>query len=271
MRLYVRSDANMDGMGDGAFHTERTARAQRRRMRGVKKALVAVIGLSAVLGGGSYGLLTWRDARDQITTDLGAIGPAVRVTASARTHPRRSRTPHAPVQLGPLPPTKSAVRQDYLPSPTPSLSDSPEPNPSSADSPTDDQIAAMQVAQLLARPQAARSGMVAADSASVSNEVTADGSVVRVVTARHDLSGQGESLWAPDAGQRGATSHNAAVHCTQNFPLGVRAGVELRAGMLLCWRTSATKSVVTVATATAGRPSAASSAAVINWHWSTFP
>lgn len=237
----------MDGMGDGVYYSEGTERIQRRSLQRRKKALVAFLGLAAVLGGGSYGITTWLAARDSITTITDALVP---VTASSPTaHPRasasvRSARPKRTPAPGPAPVTKSAARQQYRPSPTPTSTL------------TDDQIAAVQVGHLLERPHAASAVVV-------TNETAADGSLIRVVTARRDLTGQWESLWAADAGRP-----VGPARCTDNFKINGSSYAEVRPGMLLCWRTSAAKSVVTIATAGSGRPAADSSVAVVNREWS---
>ena len=244
----------MDGMGDGVYYSEGTERKQRRSLQRRKKALVAVLGLAAVLGGGSYGVTTWLAARDSITTitdGLGPMAPTARTSASA--HPRPSATTGRPKRTpapGPAPVTKSAARQRYRPSPAPTSTL------------TDDQIAAVQVGHLLERPYSAGSASPAS-AVTVTNQTAADGSLIRVVSARRDLTRQRETLWAADAGQS-----VGSARCTQNFKINGSRYAEVRPGMLLCWRTSAARSVVTVATVKVGRPSAASSIAVVDREWS---
>jgi hypothetical protein len=241
----------MDGMGDGVYYSEGTERSQRRSLQRRKKALVAFLGLTAVLGGGGYGVTTWLAARDSITTITGALGPVAVSSPTARPRPTPTRTtrPKRTPAPGPAPVTKSAARQQYRPSPTPTSTL------------TDDQIAAVQVGHLLERPHAA--GSASAGAVAVTNETAADGSLIRVVSARHDLTGQWDSLWAADSGRSFGTSR-----CTQNFKINGSSYAEVRPGMLLCWRTSAARSVVTVATVKVGRPAAASSVAVVDREWS---
>jgi hypothetical protein len=243
--------AIMDGMGDRVYYSERTERSRRRSLQRRKKALVAFLGLAAVLGGGSYGVTTWLAARESITTLTDAFGPVTASSSAARPHPSTKRPKKTPAP-GPAPATKSAARQQYRPSPT--------PTPTSTL--TDDQIAAVQVGHLLERPHAAGS-MAAASAVTVTDETAADGSLIRVVSARHDLTGRWESLWAADPGRPVGTAR-----CTQNFRINGGSYAEVRPGMLLCWRTSAAKSVVTVATVRAGRPSTAASVAVVEREWS---
>jgi hypothetical protein len=149
------------------------------------------------------------------------------------------------------------VRQSSRPSPTPSL---PSSSPARL---TDDELASAQISRLL-QPRPARSGgglSAASERVTVRNETTADGSNVRVVSARYDLTGQWRLLWAADMGRPVGT-----VRCTQNFRTDERPVGEIRAGLLLCWRTSAAKSVVAVAT---GRPQAVYAAGVVEREWAT--
>ncbi|MGX6607158.1 hypothetical protein ACWKSP_34295 [Micromonosporaceae bacterium Da 78-11] len=239
-------------MGDGVYYSAETDRKQRRGSQRRKKALVAVVGLAALLGGGSYGVTTWLNARGDVT-DLGAIGP-VTARSSAVGKPSATRSKSAKPAPGPAPATKSAVRQSSRPSPT--------PVPLSTLS--DDEIAAVQVNRLLESSPTA-SGVAAAAAVApvtVAKEQAADGSTIRVVTARHDLTGQWELLWAADMGRSVGMSR-----CTQNFRINGSTVAQVRPGMLLCWRTSQVKSVVTVATVPRGRPVASTSVAVINREW----
>jgi hypothetical protein len=83
---------------------------------------------------------------------------------------------------------------------------------------------------------------------------------MRIRTARYDLAGQYELAWAADDGERVGNAR-----CTQNLRL---AGVAReRPTMLLCWHTSAGKSVVTLAVTRQGRPSRATSVATIDEQW----
>ena len=98
-------------------------------------------------------------------------------------------------------------------------------------------------------------------------EVTNEGSLkeggtLRVITAQHDLTGQRELLWAADDGKP-----VGSAHCTQNFHFSNDGKAKVRPTMLLCWRTSAGKSVVTVAVVRTGRPSTAASVGVIDRRW----
>jgi hypothetical protein len=247
--------------------------SQRRRVQRRKKALVAVVGLAAVLGGGAYGVSAWHTARDTtITGDTGALAPVAPAPSSpspADEVPWESVAPSGSPsgsQSGSPSPSPGArtsvarlsgVRQSSRPSPTPSASAS-----ASASAVNDDEVASAQVSRLLRTPRVAPSGglTAAGEAITVANETSPDGSSIRVVSARYDLTARGASLGAADSGQPFGT-----VRCTQNLLVGQVA--QVRPQMLLCWRTSAAKSVVAVATSATGRPAAAVSAAAIDRAW----
>jgi hypothetical protein len=95
-----------------------------------------------------------------------------------------------------------------------------------------------------------------------SGHVNKDKKTLRVVTAHGDLTGQQELAWVADAGQP-----VGEAHCTQNFKIGQDAKPRERPTMMICWRTSATKSVYTVSIDLTKKPSAADSVAAINKAW----
>jgi hypothetical protein len=102
----------------------------------------------------------------------------------------------------------------------------------------------------------------------VAATVTTSGSMpllhhtMRVVSARADLSGQRELAWAADAGHRVGDAK-----CTQNFRFNPDSSARVRPTLLLCWRTSATKTVYTVAVDVDHRPSEQASLALIDQVW----
>jgi hypothetical protein len=87
---------------------------------------------------------------------------------------------------------------------------------------------------------------------------------LRVVSALADLSGQRELAWAADSGHP-----VGSASCTQKFRFNADSPAGERPTMLLCWRTSANKSVYTIAVDLDRRPSEQASIAVIDRTWST--
>jgi hypothetical protein len=89
-----------------------------------------------------------------------------------------------------------------------------------------------------------------------------EGGTLRVITAHGDLTGQRELAWVA-----GRVTEHGAVKCTQTIKLANEAKPQKRDTLLLCWRTSPRRSVVTVAVDMDGTPSKAESAAVIAREW----
>jgi hypothetical protein len=83
---------------------------------------------------------------------------------------------------------------------------------------------------------------------------------MRITSARYDLSGRGEMLWAADSGRPVGDAH-----CTQNFHFIQNGRATLRPTMLLCWRTSDERSVVVLSVGR--KPSTLDSAGVIDEQW----
>jgi hypothetical protein len=224
--------------------------SQRRRVQRRKKALVAVVGMAAVLGGGAYGVTAWKAARDSpIMNDLGALAPAPSPSSespSPTATVRSAKSAPAPRWTGAR---LVGVPQKARPSPT--------PTPAGR---ADDAVAAAQVSRLLQARRPAGTLSAASEAITVANEAGPDGTTIRVVSARYDLTSRGSMLWAADDGQA-----IADVRCTQNLLVDAKA--QVRPGMMLCWRASAGRSVVAVATSVYGRPPASSISAAIDRAW----
>ncbi|GIF17757.1 hypothetical protein Ate02nite_04870 [Paractinoplanes tereljensis] len=88
------------------------------------------------------------------------------------------------------------------------------------------------------------------------------GGSMRIVSAPFDLTGRRELAWVAGKGRKVGNAE-----CTDKIQLSNEDKPETRPMMLLCWRTSATKSVVTVAVVPKGRPNAATSVAELNKQW----
>jgi hypothetical protein len=92
-----------------------------------------------------------------------------------------------------------------------------------------------------------------------------DGKLLRIVTARKDLTGYSELAWVADGGTR-----VGKAKCSQKFRLSNETEPKERPTLLVCWRTSAKKSVYTVAVNVNGRPSRPQSVSAIDKAWSQF-
>jgi hypothetical protein len=244
--------------GDGVYYSGVSHRSSAGRWpQRLKKAAVGLVGLAALFGGGTF-LVTSVLAARTGTDGPGALAPAS-PPGSSPAEVRLAPAHRSPAP-GPIPGTLGAARQSSRPSPTPS------PPPSLAPAPlTDDEVAASQVSRLLQAPAPAptASGLTATSSpVTVTRETAADGSAIRVVAARYDLTGRGELLAAADRGHQ-----TGKARCTDNFRVPGSEAAQSRPGLLLCWRTSAARSVVTVAVRRTGAPGTTASVAAINRAW----
>ncbi len=95
-----------------------------------------------------------------------------------------------------------------------------------------------------------------------SGSLSMDKHTMKIVSAHGDLTGQRELAWAADAGHAAG-----AARCTQNFRFNPQSKAGVRPSMLLCWRTSATKSVYTLAVDITQKPSERASVATLNATW----
>lgn len=239
-------------------------RSERRRVQRRKKIAVGVAGLGAILAGGGYAVTAWRGAQDStMIGDTGAFAPRVITTARTPSVPEPPWTVATPgptsASAVPAPTSRpastrlSGARRSTRPSPAPSPSRMP-----------DEEAAAAQVSRLLQAPRGTPSA--AADGTGgaivVANEPGPDGSAIRVLSARYDLTGRGTLLWAADNGRPVGDAR-----CTQNLKIAGEAVAAPRPGLLLCWRAAPDRSVVTVATSRTGSPVAASSARVLDAAW----
>jgi hypothetical protein len=233
-----------------------------RRIRRRKQAFIGVAGL-AVLGAGSF-LVTSQvaDNAKTETKDAAALVPVAPVDET----PSESAPPASPsasaVPSASVVPSPSASAKPPVVTPSPSRSHSKA---------VDERIKAARAAAAadghpVQRPltpskAVAKAGPV---TTKVIGSLAKDGATMRVLSAKHDLSGEREMLWAADDG---VPVGNA--RCTQNFHFSNNRVPGERPTLLLCWRTSAKKSVVTVAVVKEGRPAKPASAAMIDKVWRT--
>jgi hypothetical protein len=87
---------------------------------------------------------------------------------------------------------------------------------------------------------------------------------IRVTSARRNLIGQRELAWVADEGEPVGDAH-----CSQNVRLSPDVPAAVRPSLLLCWRTSATKSVYTVQVDRRNSPSKQRSVALISKAWAS--
>ncbi|GAA0538553.1 hypothetical protein GCM10010172_19780 [Paractinoplanes ferrugineus] len=200
---------------------------QRRRRR--TQAIVGTIGLAAILGPTAYFVTAQilDGRRPTVTQDIGALAPMPPTEQATPAPAASSGSPSTAVRS-----TIAAVRRSTSPTPVPSV-------PSGAA----DQLSIQGV------------------GVTERNFTTADGTV-RVQSARFDLTGQRDLAMAGDSGRAYGTAR-----CTQNMRFPDDPNVREMPSMLLCWRVSLSRSVVTMAVAAAGKPSAARSVQLLEQEW----
>jgi len=220
-----------------------------------KQVVLGVVGLAAVLGAGAY-VITAQvlDHKNATTTsDTGALAPMI-TRAAEPPAGTPAETPSADASTAASP---SASASAASPSATPS--------PSRRTSADDEIKKAREKAAKDGYPlQRALTAGPHAESGPVSerSEPRPNGGSLRIITAKFDLSGQRELLWAADHGKPVGDAH-----CTQNFHFSNNMKPAIRPNLLLCWRTSAERSVATVLVDQKGKPSTAESLQIINREW----
>jgi hypothetical protein len=235
--------------------TSHDSPSARRRPTG-RQIAIGATGLAVVLGAGGYLIASG----DGITEprDTGALAPIV------------APSPSVPAATDSAPAVASAG-----PSPSESTSASRSVSVTATASPTvRKQVDAKKVRKEIdeARAKAAKAGiplqrpLTAQDNgAAVVSTVTEEtvGEVVRISTARGDLTGQSPRILAADKGQ--AVGNGS--YCTHQIRFSENAPARAIPNTLLCWRTSDTRSVVTLAVARKGKPTTATSLAIIDREW----
>jgi hypothetical protein len=226
-----------------SHHEDEPAPARPRGLRSRRAYLAfGVAGLTVAVAGGTYLLTGHAPGRNETSP-----APARRVQSA-------------------VPVSPSGSQAGASPSPSPSPSESP-----SRPRTPEERVAAARKAMkehgvpvLHPLPPPSEADMALAASAKVSDSgsLTKDGAIMRVVTARGDLTGLRELAWV--AG--GITVHGK-VSCSQTFRFANEAGPERKPTLMVCWRTSAKKSVITAAVSREGHPSASWSATVIAREW----
>jgi hypothetical protein len=216
-----------------------------------KLAIVGVVGLAAVMGSGAY-VLTDHLAGDKpaATGETGALTPVAPATSGAD-----SRSPEPPATASPTP-KKSAV------APSKTATSSPTSR-STADRVKAARDAGAKKGVKIQRPlpQTAADPSVTPADVTVT-QVTKGRQSLRVFSARKNLAGYRELGWVADGGEPVGDAR-----CSQTFRFSAAMKPAEKPALLVCWRTSATRSVYSIATNADGRPSKQASVAAIDKQW----
>lgn len=222
-----------------------------RRSRRRKQAAVGAVGLAAVLGGGAF-LVT-----EAVTRDSGVPEPAALAPQPAATSAATSAAPSAtPAKKASRPPAVSVSR-----TPSPSVS---TPTKTAAERVAAARSAAAKDGVKVQRPlpAATAAGVVEDVTVTDSGSLREDGGTLRVVSARGDLTGRQELGWVADDGDP-----VGSARCSQTFRFAGNTKPARKPNLLVCWRTSAAKSVYTVTVDLDGHPSKQDSVAALAKRW----
>lgn len=233
------------------------AATDHRRKQRRRRAAVGVAGLAALLGAGAYLVTTQVADRNASTRtrDAGALAPMVAPATRAPSGAASAAASGDPAaQPDAIVPNKGAVKRSTSPSPSKTMT-------------VEEQIKAAREAAAedgysVKRPVTPAPGVKLASGLVDARDEPRKNGNLHVVSARYDLSGQRELLWAADKGKK-----VGEITCTQNFKFSNNLKPRVRPNMLMCWRTSAKKSVVTVLIDRGGKPSTVESAEVIESEW----
>lgn len=224
-----------------------------------RRIAVGAAGLAVVLGGGAY-LIT-----SQLTgghsagpQDVGAIGPV----APAGTESGAAGTADAQADSVTAAPSGAAAANKPFRS-IPSPGASPSENSAAVRKEVDAARArAAKDGHPLVRPLRAAGQELPPGAVNTTTEKTPDGGTIRITTAKANLEGQQDQLLAAGGGTKyGDTT------CTNKLHFANTEAPRVIPNLLLCWQTSASRSVVTLAVAPKGKPSVADSTAVISREW----
>ncbi|HEX8344216.1 MAG TPA: hypothetical protein VF657_05665 [Actinoplanes sp.] len=237
--------------GTGAVYTSTTARRTSRR----KQAVAGGVGLAALLGAGAF-LVTQQRADDSRTTLTNVGAPTLALSVDPATSPSES-TAASTAATSPSAAASASPR-----SATPRPAASPSLPPEVAKRIAAARRAAEKDGVPVLRPVPQATADVAEVKVANTGSLKEDKQTMRLVSGRGDLSGQKELAWVADDGQVVGSSR-----CSQTFKLANNTKPERKPNLLICWRTSATKSVYTVAVDLDGDPSEQKSVAAIDAEW----
>lgn len=232
-------------------------RPPRRNRLAVISAATAV-----VLGGGAYLFTSQMGDRDggTVTGDAGALAPAATPPTVPPLPPPAA--PGAPSSAGPssIGPSSAGSRSASKRARATQTTRAADPAEVRKQIDKARQKAAADGIPLQRPLAAAAAPAHDADSYTEQSRSLIGGGTMRIMSARYDLSGQREMLWAADRGHQVGDAR-----CTNNFHFSATGVASVRPTMLLCWHTSDDRSVVVLTVSK--NPSMADSAGVIDKRW----
>jgi hypothetical protein len=229
---------------NGSYDPDAARRSRRRGQVGV-----GAIGLAAIFGAGAF-LVTEALNRDSSAPAPEALAPGTTATSAAP-----PATP-SKTSAASRPPAVSVSR-------TPSPYASPRTK-TAAERVADARSQAAEDGVRVQRPLPAASAARALQDLTVtdSGSLRDDRGTLRVVSARGDLTGYKELAWVANDGDP-----VGPARCSQTFRFANHAKPARKPNLLVCWRTSAAKSVYTVTVDLDGHPSKQDSVAALAKRW----
>jgi hypothetical protein len=229
---------------DGSYDPMAARRSRRR------KAAVGAVGLAALLGGAAF-LVTDRLTGDSgtVATETGALAPVAPPSAAG------------PGSASPSASAVASARSGAAVSKTPSRA-AAKPK-TTAERVAEARGAAAKAGTRVKRPLVPGAIAAAVDESEVTTTTSqTNGETLKVMSARQNLAGFRELGWVADNGRKVGNAR-----CSQNFRFSNNTQPRERPTLLVCWRTSAQKSVYTMAVKMDGRPSTTRSVAAIDAQW----
>ncbi|GIF03679.1 hypothetical protein [Actinoplanes siamensis] len=240
-----------DRTPEGNVYTSAAAAAPRRRGLRRKRAALGVAGAVLVLAGGYLLTTVLMDDRQETRPEPAVLAPLTTVAT-----PRMDGTglSAVPGDLRASRTTRPAQAARRSPTPTPA-----EPAPTRLAPSARPATTPPETARTSATPEQQAPVPVTRRVEPVRN------GTVRVSSARADLTGRGDLLLAADPGNAAGNG----VRCTSEVRFSTDEPAAYRPDLLLCWRTSDRRSVVTMAVATRGTPDPGDSVDLIAREWAT--
>jgi hypothetical protein len=231
-----RHEHDQPSAGGGLYASATAVTPERRSLRR-KQAVVGVVGAAALLAGGGFLGMQLNRAEQPSLPEPAALAPPVETEEPSP----------PPSEPAPEPVLTRTPGKATMPAEAVQISP-PPPSPS---------------ASLEAEASgAARAAIAEAEPVEERTELL-DNGTIRIMSAQRDLTGQRELSLAADQGR----PVGQGIKCTTKVRVSTGAAASARPTMLLCWRTSESRSVVTMAVVPSGEPPTRSSVAIIGEEW----
>ena len=238
----------------GLYASAAAATPERRNQRR-KQAIVGAAGAAAVLAGAAFLAVQLNDSDQESLPEPAAMAPQTTTTSDPAA---TSGATSAPVSVAP-----SVTRTSQVPKPAAPVERSPSPTPPARSrEATPDAAASPAAAGGAVKDLRSKLSLPQEGAVNERTEALRNGTI-RIVTAKRDLTGKRELLLAGDEGK----PVGDGVTCTSDVKINAAVEEVQQPTMLLCWRTSKSRSVVTMAVIPKGDPPTAASAEIIAKEW----